>query len=56
MGGFGHSEVFLAWGVPSLSYIKSSRLHTTSVQMLLMEGQLPHPMLTTRRRSGSSTT
>jgi hypothetical protein len=40
-----HSEVFSAWGIPSLSYIKSTRSHTTTVQMLLMEGQSPHSML-----------
>jgi len=56
MGGLGHFEVSLTWGIPSLSYIKSSGLHTTMVQTLLMEGQSPHPMLTTRRQSGSSTT
>ncbi len=39
MGGLGHFEISLAWGIPSPSYIKSSRLHTTTIQMLLMEGQ-----------------
>jgi hypothetical protein len=37
MGGFGYSEVSLAWGIPFPSYIKSSRLHTIIIQMLLME-------------------
>jgi hypothetical protein len=32
MGGLGHYEVFLAWEIPSPSYIKSSGLHTTIVQ------------------------
>jgi hypothetical protein len=36
--------------------IKSLGLHTTIVQTLLMEGQSPRPMLTTRRQNGSSTT
>jgi hypothetical protein len=49
MGGLAHFEIFLAWGIPSPSYIKSSGLHTTTVQMLLMEGQSPRLMLTTRR-------
>ncbi len=30
MGGLGHSKVFSTWGIPSSSYIKSSRLHTTA--------------------------
>jgi hypothetical protein len=55
MGGLGHSEVSLAWGIPFRNYIKSSKLHTTAVQPLLMEGQSPSLMLTTRRQSGSST-
>jgi hypothetical protein len=37
MGGLGHSKVFSAWGIPSPSYIKSSRSHTTMVQTLLMD-------------------
>jgi len=45
MGGLGHSEVSSAWGIPSPSYIKSSKLHTTTVQMLFMEGQSPRPIL-----------
>jgi hypothetical protein len=56
MGGLGHSEVSLAWGTPSRSYIKSMGLHTTVVKMLIMEGQSPCPMLTTRQQNGSSTT
>ncbi len=56
MGGPKHFEVSSTWGIPSPSYIKSSRLHTTTVQMLLMEGQSLHLMLTTRRQNGSSTT
>ncbi len=51
-----HSEVSLAWGIPSPSYIKSLGSHTTMVQTLLMEGQATRPMLTTRQQSGSSTT
>jgi hypothetical protein len=47
---------FLQHGETSPSYIKSSGSHTTVVQTLLMEGQSPHPMLTTKRQSGSSTT
>jgi hypothetical protein len=39
---------FSAWGIPSLSYIKSSGSHTTTVQTFLMEGQSPHPVLTSR--------
>jgi len=38
MGGLGHSEVSLAWGIPSPNYIKSMGSHITMVQMLLMEG------------------
>jgi hypothetical protein len=38
MGGLGHSEVFLAWGIPFPNYIKSLRSHITVVQMLFMEG------------------
>jgi len=38
MGGLGHSKVFSAWGIPSPSYIKSTRSHATMVQMLFMEG------------------
>ncbi len=56
MGGLGRSEVSSAWGIPSPSYIKSSGSHTTPVQTLLMEGQSPCLMFTTRRQSGSSTT
>jgi len=33
MGRFGHSKVFLAWGIPSPNYIKSSGSHITAVQM-----------------------
>jgi hypothetical protein len=33
MGGLGHSEVFSAWGILSLSYIKWTGSHTTTVQM-----------------------
>jgi len=50
MGGLRHFEVSSAWGIPSPSYIKSTGLHTTIVQTLLMEGQSPHPMLTTRQQ------
>jgi hypothetical protein len=56
MGGLGHFEVFSTWGIPSPSYIKSLGLHTTTIQTLLMEGQSPLLMLTTRRQSGSFTT
>ncbi len=56
MGGLGHSEIFSTWGIPSLNYIKSSGLHTTAVQTLLMEGKSPYSMLTTRQQSGSATT
>ncbi len=49
MGGLGHSEVSLAWGITFLSYIKSSRLRTMVVQTLLMEGQSPRLMFTTRQ-------
>ncbi len=49
-------DVFSTWGIPSPSYIKSSGSHITMVQMLVMEGKSPHPMLTTRQHSGSSTT
>jgi len=38
MGGLGHSEVFLTWGIPSPSYIKSAGSHVIAVQTLLMEG------------------
>jgi len=43
MGGLGHSELSSTWGIPSLSYIKSTGSHTTTVQMLLMEGQSLRP-------------
>jgi uncharacterized protein YggT (Ycf19 family) len=36
MGGLGHSEVSLTWGIHSPNYIKSTRLHTIMVQMLFM--------------------
>ncbi len=52
MGGLGHSKFFLAWGIPFPNYIKSSGSHITMVQTLLMEGQSPCLMLTTRRHSG----
>jgi len=38
MGGLGHFEVFSTWGIPSPNYTKSSGAHTTTVQMLIMEG------------------
>jgi hypothetical protein len=44
-----HGEYFPQVTVSHRSYI-------TTVQMLVMEGQSPRPMLTTRRQSGSSTT
>jgi len=56
MGGLGHFEVSLTWGIPSPSYIKLARSHTTAVQMLPMEGQSLCPMFTTRQQSGSTTT
>ncbi len=42
MGRLGHFQVSSAWGIPSLSYIKSLGSHITMVQMLLMEGQSFH--------------
>jgi len=56
MGGLGHSEVSLTWGIPSPSYIKLVGSHTTMVQTLLMEGQSPRLMFTTRQHSGFTTT
>ncbi len=51
------TQRFLQHGeYPPPSYIKSSKSHTTTVQMLLMEGQSPRLMFTTRRQNGSSTT
>jgi hypothetical protein len=40
MGGLGHFEASSTWGIPSSSYIKSSKSHTIAVQMLFMEGHL----------------
>jgi hypothetical protein len=33
MGGLGHSEVSSTWVIPSPSYIKSSKLHTTTFDL-----------------------
>jgi hypothetical protein len=40
MGGLGHFEVSLAWGIPSLSYIKLTGLHTTMVQNVTHGGTI----------------
>jgi hypothetical protein len=50
MGGFRHFEVSSTWGIPSLSYIKSTGSHTIVVQTFLMEGQSPLSMLTTSNK------